>query len=94
MRTVTQIGGVRYAGNQAFFQREETWISTDFDADQTVVRIKPYSDAYFQLTEISPDIAKILALGETVSFVWNNVMVQIDEDGVERLTPEQMKQLQ
>lgn len=93
VKRVERIGGIRYAGNQAFFQRGDQWISTQFDANQTVIQVKPFSDAYFQLAALSPEISKILSLGKTVSFVLNGVMVQIDERGVERLDEQQLSRL-
>lgn len=89
-----RIEGVRFTGQQAFFNRGIEWISTQFDANQTVLAIKPYSEAYFQLANLSPDIAQILALSEKVSFIRNGQMIQIAENGLESLTAEQLKLLQ
>ncbi|MGC9328547.1 MAG: VIT and vWA domain-containing protein, partial [Candidatus Hinthialibacter sp.] len=92
-KQIERIQGVRYAGQQAFFHREDQWISTQYDANQSVIQVKPYSEAYFQLAELSPDVSKILALAPKVSFVRNNVMIQIDENGLEKLSREQIEQL-
>lgn len=92
-KQVQKIEGVRYAGQQAFFNRGDAWISTKFDANKPVIQVKPYSDAYFQLADLSPDVAKILAMAPNVSFMRNNVMVQIDDKGLEKLNEEQIKQL-
>ncbi len=89
-----RIEGVRFSGQQAFFNRGEEWISTQFDANQSVLAIKSFSEAYFQLANLSPDIAQILALSEKVSFIRNGQMIQIAENGVESLTSEQLKALQ
>ncbi len=88
-----RIGGVRYAGNQAFFNQEQQWISTEFDANQEVIQVKPYSKAYFQLANLSTQISQIMSLGTPISFVHNNVMVQIVDDGEEELNHSQLNTL-
>ncbi|HOJ58768.1 MAG TPA: VIT and VWA domain-containing protein [bacterium] len=93
-KKVEKIQGVRYAGQQAFFQRGSAWISTQFDEKQPAIKVKPYSDAYFQLADLSPEIAKILSIGTEISFVHKGQMIQITENGQENLTEEQLKILQ
>ncbi len=94
-KSIQQIRGVRYVGNQAFFQEGPNWISTQYDAKEKkkVIQVKPYSEAYFQLANISKDVSNILALGSNISFVQNGFMVEITEKGLEKLTKEQLKQL-
>jgi len=46
------------------------------------IAVKPYSDAYFQLSKI-PEIARILTVGNPVMFLWRNVIIKIDENGNE-----------
>lgn len=62
---------------------------TDWDAvspkvpvTDTLV-IRPYSEAYFKLAE-NKDIAAILSLGDRVTFLWDNVLIRIDESGAEK----------
>ncbi|MDX9753852.1 MAG: VIT and VWA domain-containing protein [bacterium] len=90
---VQRIEGVRFSNRQALFNQDGRWISTQFNANQNVLKIKPYSRAYFQLAGLSTEIANTLALGPKVSFVQNTVMVQIDEDGVETLNDQQLAAL-
>ena len=93
-RNVEQIEGIRFTANQAFFNQNNAWISTQFDANQTMLQVKPYTKAYFQLANVSPDIAQILALGENVSFVRNDIMVQIADTGVSELNESQLDKIQ
>jgi Ca-activated chloride channel homolog len=92
-KQVQRIQGVRYAGQQAFFNQQNAWVSTKYDANQKTIQVKPFSAAYFQLADLSPDVSAILALGENVSFVRNNIMVQIDEKGLDELSKIQIKEL-
>ncbi|MEW6233988.1 MAG: VIT domain-containing protein [Candidatus Omnitrophota bacterium] len=87
------IQGVRYAANQAFFNRGSAWISTQFDANREMIQVKPYSKAYFQLANVAPAVSQALALGTEVSFVRNGMMIQIDEKGIEELTEDQLTRL-
>jgi Ca-activated chloride channel family protein len=92
-KQVEQIQGVKYAGNQAFFQQGKNWVSTQWDEKKEILKIEPYSDAYFELSKISKDVAKILALGTYVQFVRNDVMVQIVDKGLKELTEKQLDSL-
>jgi Ca-activated chloride channel homolog len=46
------------------------------------IHIKPYSDAYFRLGA-SPEIARILAVGQPLKFLWRNVLIVIDDSGAD-----------
>ncbi len=90
----SEIGDVTYNNSQAYFRRGEQWVSTQFDANKEVIKIAPYSKAYFQLANLSKNISQTLAMGENVSFVQNGIMVQIDPDGEEELDQQQLNRLQ
>jgi hypothetical protein len=56
------------------------------------MKIKPFSDAYFDLLDIRPDIGKYLSAGGEILVVIGDVAVHICEDG-ENILTDDMKRL-
>ena len=65
-------GLVRYAGEKRFVRRGDAWVDEEFSDDMDVTEIEFLSDEYFELLSNHPDIKHILALGENVTFVFDN----------------------
>jgi len=84
-RTVMEI-----AGGKTFFRQKEKWVESDRDDKKPVVKIKPFSPAYFVLLKMKPEFGKYAALGKQVSFDAGRVTVEITEDGKEKLTEEEL----
>jgi Ca-activated chloride channel family protein len=51
------------------------------------ISVKPFSEAYFRLNQI-PGMAKLLAVGERMVFLWHSCAVKIDPSGAEKWNPE------
>src|SRR3954469_7959544 len=47
---------VRRAGNVTFVMRDGVWTDVRYRGTSTILRVKPFSDAYFKLIEIQPDL--------------------------------------
>jgi hypothetical protein len=56
-----------------------------------MIKIRPFSDAYFRLLEIKPETGKYLSIGGEILVVVGGVAVKICEDGENILTDEMMK---
>ncbi len=78
------------AGGKTFFRQNEKWVETDRDDKKPVVKIKPFSAAYFAMLKLKPEFGKYTALGKLVSFDAGKVTVEIAEDGKEKLTQEEL----
>ena len=86
-------GNVRAVAGKTFRWEDGGWVDEAVARSKGKrIRIKPYSDAYFALAAASNDIARYLALGEKVTFVFKGVIVELAEDGAETL-PAKLKKL-
>jgi Ca-activated chloride channel family protein len=70
---------VRYVGDKRFVLRGDEWVDEDFTDEMNVVEIEFLSDAYFDLLHEHPDLNSYLALGEKVTFVFNNQAYRITQ---------------
>jgi Ca-activated chloride channel family protein len=76
---------VRHAGNSTLVLRSGVWTDIRFKQSVPVIRVKPYSDAYFKLLEMLPDLKEPLSVGERVIAMGRSVAVEISPDGQESL---------
>jgi Ca-activated chloride channel family protein len=81
---------VSNAGGKTFYRENEKWAEADRDDKKPVVKIKPFSPAYFAMLKAKPEFGKYTALGKQVSFDAGKVTVEIAEDGKETLTREEL----
>ncbi|HOJ39608.1 MAG TPA: VWA domain-containing protein, partial [bacterium] len=72
---------VKYVGGRAFYQVENAWVDSllPLAKNLPVRKIQFASAEYFQLLKQQPEVNRILALGKTVSFVFQNQIYQISE---------------
>ena len=79
-------GNQREVSGKTFRWSNGAWLDDEVgSASGKRIRIKPYSDAYFNLVKASPAIARYLALGEKVVFEYKGFIIELAEDGVEKL---------
>lgn len=69
---VPETGLVRRIGEKVFFYNTETrgWVDSDYEEGGDAVEITYLSEEYFALLEEHPEIGEYLALGESVTFVF------------------------
>jgi hypothetical protein len=63
----------------ASFRRDEEgrWVDTRWDGKTEPKRIEAYSEEYFALVDEDPVLAKYLALGERVVFLWKGRVYEV-----------------
>jgi Ca-activated chloride channel family protein len=76
---------MKRAGNRTFVLRDSVWTDTKKSAGPTL-RIKPYSNAYFRLLELIPDLREPLSIAERVRVAGKAMSVEISPNGVETLS--------
>jgi Ca-activated chloride channel family protein len=81
---------VRQAEGRTFWRRDSVWVDSRWHDGMRVVRIKPYSAAYFALLEAVPDLRPALAVGDAVRVAGRAVAIEVAGDGVEQLTDAQV----
>ncbi len=78
-------------GDRTFQKIGETLVDSRFDGTQEAIKIKPFSDAYFRLLEIKPEIGEYLSVGGEILVVIGDIAVEICEDGEDILTDEMVR---
>jgi Ca-activated chloride channel family protein len=77
---------VRRAGNVTFVLRDGVWTDVRYKNAGSVIRVKPFSEAYFQLLELQPDLREAFRVGERAIVAGRNVAIELTPSGEERLT--------
>lgn len=91
--TMQRADHVREAAGRVFLFLGDVWQESTYAKNTPTVDIVYLSDAYFELLDFFPEIGPILALGENVIFKLGSVWMQIGEQGLTELTPEDLDQL-
>jgi Ca-activated chloride channel family protein len=79
-------GRVTRAGNVTFVLRDSVWTDVRYKQTGTVLRVKPFSDAYFKLTEMLPDLREPFSVGERAIVAGRNMAIELTPVGVEKLS--------
>ena len=83
-------GNVTRAGNVTFVLRDSVWTDVRYKKTGTVLRVKPFSDAYFKLIELVPELREPFSVGERVIVSGRNMAIELTPLGVGRLTDRDM----
>jgi Ca-activated chloride channel family protein len=76
---------VRRAGNVTFVLRDSVWTDVRYKNAGTVLRVKPFSDAYFRLLEVQPDLREAFSVGERVIVAGRSMAIELTPAGEEQL---------
>ncbi len=79
-------GNVRRGGSVTFVLRDSVWTDVRYKNTGTVLRVKPFSDAYFKLIEMVPELRESFSVGERVIVAGRNMSIELTPSGEERLT--------
>jgi Ca-activated chloride channel family protein len=82
--------GVTRAGNVTFVLRDSVWTDVRYKKTGTVLQVKPFSDAYFKLIEMVPDLREAFSVGERVIVVGRSMAIELTSSGKESLTDRDM----
>ena len=85
-----QGGGVTRAGNVTFVLRDSIWTDVRYKKTGTVLQVKPFSDAYFKLVEMVPDLREAFSVGERVIVTGRSMAIELTSSGKESLTDRDM----
>jgi len=77
---------VQRAGNVTFVLRDSTWPDVRYTNAGPVLRVKPFSDAYFKVLELQPDLREPFSVGDRVIVAGRSMAIELTPSGVERLT--------
>ncbi|HVS60007.1 MAG TPA: VIT domain-containing protein [Gemmatimonadaceae bacterium] len=85
-----QGGNLTRAGNVTFVLRDSVWTDVRYKKSGTVLQVKPFSDAYFKLIEMLPDLREPFSVGERVIVAGRSMAIELTPSGEERLTDRDM----
>lgn len=77
---------VQHAGDRTLMPHDGVWIDTWFHAGMRVVRVQPFSAAYFALIQAVPDVRSAFAIGEHVIVAGHTVAIEVTPEGVAQLS--------
>jgi hypothetical protein len=77
---------IRRAGNVTLVLRDSVWTDARYKQSGTVLKVKPFSEAYFKLIEMLPDLREPFSVGERVLVAGRGMAVELTPSGEERLT--------
>jgi hypothetical protein len=75
----------RVAGNRSFTLQDGVWTESRSASNLPVIRVKPFSPAYFALVQNVPELAPLFAIGERVRVYGKRVVIEVAPDGLEKL---------
>jgi Ca-activated chloride channel family protein len=78
--------GVRRAGGRTFAYQDSVWTDTRFTPATRVVRVAPFSAAYFSLIQAVPDLRAAFAVGDRVLVAGVRVAVEVSPAGATELS--------
>ena len=74
------------AGNVTFVLRDSVWTDVRYKKSGTVLQVKPFSDAYFKLIEMVPDLREAFTVGERVIVAGRRMAIELTSSGKESLS--------
>jgi Ca-activated chloride channel family protein len=77
---------IRRAGNVTLVLRDSVWTDARYKQSGTVLKVKPFSEAYFKLIEMLPDLREPFSVGERVLVAGRSMAVELTPLGEDRLT--------
>ena len=69
-----------------FVLRDSVWTDVRYKKSSTVLRVKPYSDAYFKLIDMIPDLREPFSVGERAIVAGRSMAIELTPLGEEKLT--------
>jgi len=85
--------GVRRAGNVTFILSDSVWTDVRYKKTGQVLRIKPFSDAYFKVLELQPDLREPFSIGDRAIIAGRGMAIELTSAGVERLSERDLQLL-
>jgi Ca-activated chloride channel homolog len=81
-------------GSRVFALHDGIWIDAAKSDSERIVKVKPFSDAYFQLIDAIPELREVFALGDQVIVATRGPVIQVTESGSDKISEADMKSIQ
>ncbi|HEX2693181.1 MAG TPA: VIT domain-containing protein [Gemmatimonadaceae bacterium] len=77
---------IRRVGTVTFMLRDGVWTDVRYKNSGSVLKIKPFSDAYFRVLELEPDLREPFSVGERAIVVGRSLAIELTPAGLEQLS--------
>lgn len=77
---------VRRLGNLTLVLRDSVWIDVRFKKEGPVLRVKAFSDAYFKLIELLPELREVFSFSDRLIVSGRAMAIELTPDGKEQLS--------
>ena len=84
----------RRVGSRTFIRRGDSWVDARRTESMPVTKVRAFSEAYFKLIELIPELSEAFALGDKVLVAGKSIAIQIGDDGVTALDAMKLRQIQ
>lgn len=81
----------RRVGTRTLILRDSVWTDARFSEGTRVIKVQPYSEAYFALIRELPDLGPAFALGDRVLVRGTSVAIALEPDGSAQLSAAEIK---
>jgi Ca-activated chloride channel family protein len=92
-REKDRVDAMKRAGNHLFAHRNDRWTDINFKAGTKIVKIKPFSPAYFAVLDAIPDLRALFAVGDRVLVSGQQIAIEVSPDGAETLGDAELRSL-
>lgn len=79
-------GNIQRAGNVTFVLRDGVWTDVRYKYSGMVLQVKPFSEAYFKLIELVPELRESFSVGERAIVMGRSMAIELTPSGKESLT--------
>ena len=77
---------IKRAGTYTFVLRDGVWTDVQYKSTGSVLRVKPFSDAYFKIIELQPDLREAFSVGDRAIIAGRSMAIELSPNGVEQLS--------
>ncbi len=92
-REKDRVDAMKRAGNHLFAHRNDRWTDINLKAGTKIVKIKPFSPAYFAVLDAIPDLRALFAVGDRVLVSGQQIAIEVSPDGAETLGNAELRSL-
>jgi Ca-activated chloride channel family protein len=84
---------MRRVGNVTLLLKGDVWTDANYRKNAPVLRVKPFSEAYFRLIETLPELRETFSFSERLIVSGRSMAIELTPQGKEQLTDADLRQL-
>lgn len=81
-------------GSRLFMLHDGVWTDAAKSDSTRIVKIKPFSEAYFKLIDVIPELREVFALGDKVIVAMRGLAIEVTESGTATISESDVKAIQ